>query len=777
MADSSIPDVSDRFNEAASEPFREADFFRSLLNHTSDGILTIDTDSTIIYANPAIHDIFGYHPQELIGDSLLTLIPPDLHDQHLDAINQYLQTGDRSFNWDGIELPGRHKNGHTITLEIAFQEYDHAGTKLFTGVIRDITEQNAREQELERYETLVETADDGIYQLDPTGHFVAVNDIVTEVTGYSREQLIGEHASLVLDDADLAKCMEVIHTQLTTGERGDQPLELDIQTADGGVVSGELRLNVLMRDGEFHGTVGIVRDITARKRDEAERQLLHSTTRSIAEAETTVDGLQAVISEVCELTEWAYGEAWVPNDDGTQLERTSAAYTVSDAFDQFKERSRVTAFGPNEGLPGRVWATKDPEWMPNVSAVSAEVFPRVDTAAEVGVKAALGVPVTADERVVAVLAFYMAEEKARDNRLVDIVSTVATNLGTLVERKQQEDALRQHRQELARERDDLQSELEEIYDRVTDAFFGLNTEWEFTYVNSQAEAVLEQRAEELVGTSIWEAFPDIRDSTFQAKYEEAMETQSPVVFEEYYEPLDAWFEVRAYPSETGLSVYFRDVTERKHREHALKRQNKRLESFASMLAHELRNPLNIAQIYASQAVDGEAADHLEAALDRMEDMIDILLVTARGSDSVIDWKPIRLTEIATEVWEDVAANESDTDLVCDGERTVHADRTHLQHLFLNLFENAIEHGGTDVTVRVGTLADGFYVEDDGPGISETDQDAVFAPGHTTEDTGIGLGLTFVAQLAETYGWDYTLTESDAGGTRFEFRQIDQETTT
>ena len=762
------------FDTTTVDQFGEATFFRTLLANTTDGILTIDETSTIVFANPAVHDIFGYAPADLVGESLLMLIPPDLQQQHLDAVAHYLQTGERSFDWDGIHLSGQHRDGQTVPLEIAFQEHDREDCRLFTGVIREITDQKAREEELERYETLVETADDGIYQLDSNGRFVAVNDVVTEITGYSRDQLLGESVSLVLDEDDIAKCIDVIQTQLASGDQGDQPLELDIRTANGHTLPGELRLNVLQQDGDFRGTVGIVRDITDRKQAEAERQLLHATTRSIAEADTTEDGLNAVVTAVCEMTEWVYGEAWMPTADGSHLERTTAAYTVSEAFDQFKERSGVAQFDSNEGLPGRVWATHEPEWLPNVAAVSPDVFVRADTAAEVGLKAGLGVPVISDDRVVAVLAFYMTEEKPQDDRLMDIVSTTATNLGTLVQRKQQEDALKQHRKELVRRRDQLQTELNEIFDRVNEAFFGLNTEWEITYVNPRAEAALQHSADELIGQHIWDAFPAAADSTFQEQYEYAMETQTAVTFEEYYDPLESWFEVRAYPSETGLSVYFRDITERKESEHELKRQNERLDHFASMLAHELRNPVNIGQIYSQQLpaeADQEAVEYITEAFDRIEAMIDVMLVVTRGDEAVAESAPIQLADVAREAWDDVDTAEATLEVTVD--KMIRGDETYIRHLFRNLFENAVVHGGADVTVTVGELPTGFYVADDGAGIPADDREAVLEAGYTTAASkgGTGLGLAFVRELAEVYEWDYLVTDSEDGGARFEFRNI------
>lgn len=214
--------------------------------------------------------------------------------------------------------------------------------------------------------------------------------------------------------------------------------------------------------------------------------------------------------------------------------------------------------------------------------------------------------------------------------------------------------------------------------------------------------------------------------------------------------------------------------ERRQREVQLQRKNDQLESFASMLAHELRNPLNIAQIYHQQAQprDQAAADKVTTALNRIEEMIDVLLVTARGSESAIDWEDVVLSEAARDAW--TAVDAEPAKLVVETERTIRADPVHLCHMLENLFENSVEHGGETVTVCVGDLddADGFYVADDGVGIPEDVRDDVFEAGHTTAADGIGLGLTFIERLIKTYGWDCTLTESENGGSQFEFAGVD-----
>ncbi|MFC4437735.1 MULTISPECIES: ATP-binding protein [Natrialbaceae] len=118
----------------------------------------------------------------------------------------------------------------------------------------------------------------------------------------------------------------------------------------------------------------------------------------------------------------------------------------------------------------------------------------------------------------------------------------------------------------------LEEELDEVYSRITDGFIGLDPEWTFTHVNDRAAEHIGADGRELVGKSLWEVFPDSR-STLESKFRTAMATQEPESFEEYVPSLDAWFEVNVYPSETGLSVYFRDVTEQKTFERELRENN------------------------------------------------------------------------------------------------------------------------------------------------------------------------------------------------------------
>lgn len=309
-----------------------------------------------------------------------------------------------------------------------------------------------------------------------------------------------------------------------------------------------------------------------------------------------------------------------------------------------------------------------------------------------------------------------------------------------------------------------------------------------SFANDHTAEIIGAPKDEIIGreydTSMFDATGPDGDPIEKGVFDRVLETGEPVFDAERQivrsDGRRIWLLVNGAPLRepsgdvSGVVFTAEDITERKEWEQRLENQNQRLESFASMLAHELRNPLTIAQIYHRLAVNGdeEAADEVETALERMEEMIDVLLVTARGADSVIEWEDVALPDAARDAWADVAADGAD--LVVETDQKVRSDPIHLHHLLSNLFQNSIEHGEKTITVRVGDLqeGDGFYVEDDGRGIPEDEYERVFEAGHTTDKGGIGLGLTFVEQLAETYGWDCTLTESAAGGTRFEFTGVD-----
>jgi len=207
-------------------------------------------------------------------------------------------------------------------------------------------------------------------------------------------------------------------------------------------------------------------------------------------------------------------------------------------------------------------------------------------------------------------------------------------------------------------------------------------------------------------------------------------------------------------------------------ERELKQHNDRLEAFTSVVSHDLRNPLNVAQGRLELAREECESEHLaavERAHERMDTLITDLLTLARDGETVTDHESVALPPLVDSCWTNVET--ADATLVIDVDRTVLANESRLKQLFENLVRNAVEHAGADVTVTVGELDDGFYVADDGPGIPEDDREAVFEAGYSTSAEGTGFGLSIARQVAEAHGWDISVRDSADGGARFEITGV------
>ena len=211
------------------------------------------------------------------------------------------------------------------------------------------------------------------------------------------------------------------------------------------------------------------------------------------------------------------------------------------------------------------------------------------------------------------------------------------------------------------------------------------------------------------------------------------------------------------------------------RTNALERQNDRLEEFAAIVSHDLRAPLNVADgrlELVAEDCDSEHIADVREALDRMDSLITDTLALARQGQLVTETEPVSVASAARECWGRLTTRDADLDVTADV--TVAADENRLQQVLENLLRNAMDHGGEDVTVRVGESAAGFYVADDGPGIPEPDRAAVFERGFTTSEEGTGYGLAIVDEIADAHGWSVTVAESDLGGARLDVEVDDCE---
>ncbi|KDE60178.2 histidine kinase [Halostagnicola sp. A56] len=279
-------------------------------------------------------------------------------------------------------------------------------------------------------------------------------------------------------------------------------------------------------------------------------------------------------------------------------------------------------------------------------------------------------------------------------------------------------------------------------------------------------------------------------------FESALAGTAPMTVELRFRHGDGhwiWIESSASPIPSeydldGVVTVTREVTERKRRERKLKetqaelkrsneqlrRQNRRLDRFASVVSHDFRSPLSVATGRLRQAReehDSESLDAMVEPVDRMARMIDELRTLTMSQRRDVKTTPVAIATRAEAAWAMTETGDSELRVRIDPDREYEADLGLLDHIFENLFRNAIVHNETPVTVTVGSLAErqGFYVADDGTGIPSERVETVLEYGYSTADEGTGDGLTIVSEFIEAQGWELAITGAVDGGARFEIR--------
>jgi PAS domain S-box-containing protein len=370
------------------------------------------------------------------------------------------------------------------------------------------------------------------------------------------------------------------------------------------------------------------------------------------------------------------------------------------------------------------------------------------------------------------------------------------------------------RKRYERELERSRAEYRELFESFPEAVFVGTEEEGFRAVNEMAVERLGYSRDELLSMQPEDIDPrmdeaDIAERVGQfsrdeiERFDTVHETKSG---EEI--PVEVNATLIPYRGETAILSTARDISERVTRERELQRQNDRLEELASVVSHDLRNPLNVAAgrlEWAREECDSTHLDDAASALDRMNGLIDDLLALAGHRRRDPDPTAVDLDAFVDRCWANVATSGATLDH--DIDRTIAADEGRLAQLFENLFRNAVEHGSTGnrtqsgdavehgstgprsqapedsvghgtangdsgVTITVGALDDGFYVADDGPGVPESERDRIFEAGYSTNENGTGLGLTIVRDVAEAHDWTIEVGESEAGGARFEITGVE-----
>ena len=314
---------------------------------------------------------------------------------------------------------------------------------------------NALEHAEAKYQSIFENAIEGIFQTSLDGHYLIANLMLAKIYGYPSPELLTSSitnisSQLYVNPERRQEFIDFLQSHDTITNFESQVYRLDGTKI---WISENVRA---MRDrqGTLVGFEGTVQDITQRKRAEEESQLLQCLTLEIGAANDFQSALTIVLSKICEFTGWDYGEAWIPSSGERQLLVCSPAwYSRIEDLKEFRKHSERMSFPSGIGFPGRVWEHQRPEWIWDISLEAESHFLRKYPALEYGLRSGLAIPVSADRKIVAIMAFFTMNPNDGDQQLLGLIGAIAMQLGALMQRKRDEEALRSMNEQLALARD------------------------------------------------------------------------------------------------------------------------------------------------------------------------------------------------------------------------------------------------------------------------------------------------------------------------------------
>ena len=424
---------------------RNEELFRAIVEDQTEMIVRWKPDGTRTFVNQAYANVFGGQPEDYIGTTFFPLI----HDEYREKIRKKI-----------LSITPEHPLATAIHQSVAdgetrWQEWTDRGIFNQKGELvelqstgRDITERVKAEEELRTSEERFSKA----FSLGPhrmgivrvsDGLILDVNDRWVQETGLTRAEVIGQSIQDVISQVhgDAGDRVE----ELWEAGKPFRDVELTFSPKTG-------KKRIVLSSGEvfdLHNEPCLLfaaHDITERKQVEERIRLLQKITMDVAAAEDLSSALEVVLRDVCEMTGWALGQAWLPNDEENTLTRSSAWYASTPDLNAFRQATAHLEFRPGEGLVGRVWQSKEPSWVREVP--SADDCPRAQFAVNAGLNAGVAVPILSGEEVIAVLEFFLREPRDEDERLVHAITAIAAQLGMVVRRKRAEDALRSSEQQL-----------------------------------------------------------------------------------------------------------------------------------------------------------------------------------------------------------------------------------------------------------------------------------------------------------------------------------------
>ncbi|WP_435152389.1 PAS domain S-box protein [Haladaptatus sp. DFWS20] len=436
MSEPSPPNDPTASSLRSSESAEEAAFFKSIVRDSLDGFITMDETATIVFANEAATSLFGYHENELLGRSIRMLFPERHRDAYLSDFYQYIDDSEPTVEDTTIEGVGLQQTGDEFPLSVSLREHTYRGQRLFTVILRDVSERQRQRNELdaatEKYRTLVETAPDAIFVADAeTGILQETNRAAAELLGRSMDELEGMHQAELHPADESGRYERMFQGHQERGGRFEENRDLTVVTANGTQIPVAISSKVTeLNDQKV--IQGIFRDISDRKRREDALNALHETTQRMFETASSETICTHAVTTAAEVLEFPISGIHFKAADADALEPVATTDDVAAAL------GSVPTFTPEDPFVWEVFETGEPRVVTDMD--STEQGATRDTP----IRSAIIVPL--GEHGV----FLTSSESVRDFDRIDfeLLRVLAANTEAALTRAERERAIARQRDEL-----------------------------------------------------------------------------------------------------------------------------------------------------------------------------------------------------------------------------------------------------------------------------------------------------------------------------------------